>query len=311
MIFARLTQRWQALRFWREPQSLSRLDLVRQLDKAPGSVPGAALRQLSQREYLVRGLDPRERLRCVLTHYRFEDATFDASYQQAIYGGGGSGGGAGIDLWRHDSADGAFALTLATGPQDDPEGDLTIALQVDGIVLHRLSFSWVEGALFGIDLPSAPLVTRNQGRWSESGAAFDAFERVFPNNSPSFFCFAALQGLAGLLGIERVLAVRAPAHVAYVAHADEAQARAFENSYDGFWRILGGAEIDARCYSIALPFYLKPLQDMPSKHRKRAAQRREHWRLIGEATRATLAPLRLPAQTSTIVRTETSVTAQA
>ena len=306
MIFARLTQRWQALRFWREPQSRSRLDLVRQLDQAPGSVPATALRQLSQREYLVRGLDPRERLRCVLAHYRFEDASFDSGYLQAIYGAG-----SGIDLWRHDSSDGAFALTLSTGPQIGAEGDLTISLNVDGVVLHRLSFSWVEGALFGIDLPSAPLVTRNEGRWSESGAAFAAFERGFPNNSPSFFCFAALQGMAGLLGIERVLAVRAPAHVAYVAHADEEAARAVENSYDGFWRILGGVELDARCYSIALPFYLKPLQDMPSKHRKRAAQRREYWRLIGEATRATLAPLQLPAQRRAGVRSDARSTAQA
>ena len=41
-------------------------------------------------------------------------------------------------------------------------------------------------------------------------------------------------------------------------------------------------------YMIALPFYVKPLADMPSKHRKRAAQRRERWRAICEAARATL-----------------------
>ena len=87
-----------------------------------------------------------------------------------------------------------------------------------------------------------------------------------------------------LLGIERVVAVRGNAHVAYEAEQD----KAFENAYDGFWRILGGAELDARSFVVPLPFYLKPLQDMPSKHRKRAAQRREHWRAIGEAARGVL-----------------------
>ena len=286
MIFARLTQRWQALRYWREHQSLSRLALVRRLADTSGGALASPLDRLGQRDYLARGMDVRERLRCVLAHYGFEDAAFNGAYQQAVYGG------AGIALWRHDDGN-AFTLTLASDARDDAVGELTIALTVDGALLHRLSWTWVDGAVFGVEPPIVPFVTRNQGRWNESGAAFEAFERVFPNNSPSFFCFAALQGMAQLLGIDRALAVRAHAHVAHAPNADEAQARAFENSYDGFWRILGGAEMDARSYLIPLPFYLKPLQDMPSKHRKRAAQRREYWRAIGEAVHVTLAPLQV------------------
>lgn len=313
MIFARLTQRWQALRYWREHQSLSRLELVRRLADAPGGVLASPLHQLGQRDYLMRGMDARDRLRCVLAHYRFEDATFNATfnaaYHDAVYDGPG------IALWRHESQDGDFALTLGANAQDenDGEGDLTIALTVDGVLLHRLSWTWVEGALFGIDLaatPTLPLVTRNQGRWNESGAAFEAFENVFPNNSPSFFCFAALQGMAQLLGVDRVLAVRATSHLAYAPRQDEAQARAFENSYDGFWRILGGAELDARSYLIPLPFYLKPLQDMPSKHRKRAAQRREYWRAIGEATRATLLRIHAPVERAWVQRASEPSTEQ-
>lgn len=305
MIFARLTQRWQAVRYWREHQSLSRLELARRLADAPGGVLASPLHHLGQRDYLVRGLPARDRLRCMLAHYRFEDATFNAAYRDAVHGGPG------LALWRHESEGGDFALMLGSDTQGDPEGELTIALTVDGVVLHRLSWTWVEGALFGIDLATVPLVTRNQGRWSQAGAAFDKFETVFPNNSPSFFCFAALQGMAQMLDIERVLAVRAGAHVAWVPGQDEAQARAFENSYDGFWRILGGAELDARSYLIALPFYLKPLQDMPSKHRKRAAQRREYWRAIGEATRATLLRIHAPVERSWVRRASEAATEQA
>jgi len=284
MILDELTNRWQVLRFWREHQSLRQLELVRRVADAGGAAPSP----LRQRDYLVRGLSARERMRCALAHYRFEDATFGAAYQQAVYGG------AGLALWQHAHEGDAFALELTSTPHNDAEGSLSIALTVNGATLHRLSWTWIEGALFDIALPIVPFISRNEGRWHASEVAFDAFERAFPNNSPSFFCFAALQGLAQQLGIDRVLAVRAVAHVAFDAGQDETQARAFENTYDGFWRILGGAERDARSYLIALPFYLKPLQDMPSKHRKRAAQRREQWRAIGDATRATLVRIDAP-----------------
>ena len=278
MIFARLTQRWHALRYWREHQSLSRLKLVRRLENAPAD---DLFRQVSGRDYLARGMKVRERMRCVLAHYRFEEETFNSAYRQAAHHGG-------LVLWQHSVGQehdgGSFVMRLEHAPRIDPEGELTLSLVVDGAVLHRLSWTWVEGAVVGVDLPVVPFVTRNAGLWRDAGGAFEAFERVFPNNSPSFFCFAALQGAAQALGFDRVVAVRGSAHVAYEA----AQDKAFENAYDGFWRILGGAELDARSFLVPLPFYLKPLQDMPSKHRKRAAQRREHWRAIGDAARAVL-----------------------
>jgi len=274
MIFARLTQRWHALRYWREHQSLSRLKLVRRLENAPDD---DLFRHVSGRDYLARGMKVRERMRCVLAHYRFEEATFNNAYRQAAHHGG-------LVLWQHEDDYGSFVMRLEHAPRIDPEGELTLSLVIDGTVLHRLSWTWVEGAVVGVDLPIVPFVTRNAGLWRDAGGAFEAFERVFPNNSPSFFCFAALQGAAQALGFDRVVAVRGSAHVAYEA----AQDKAFENAYDGFWRILGGTELDARSFLVPLPFYLKPLQDMPSKHRKRAAQRREHWRAIGEAARGVL-----------------------
>ena len=297
MIFARLTQRWHALRYWREHQSLSRLKLVRRLENAPDD---DLFRHVSGRDYLARGLGVRERMRCVLAHYRFEDATFDTAWRQAAHHGG-------LVLWQHEDGGGSFIMRLEHAPRIDPEGELTISLVVDGTVLHRLSWTWVEGAVVGVALPIVPFVSRNAGLWRDAGGAFDAFERVFPNNSPSFFCFAALQGAVQALGFDRVVAVRGSAHVAYEPEQD----KAFENAYDGFWRILGGAELDARSYLVPLPFYLKPLQDMPSKHRKRAAQRREHWRVIGEATRGVLLRHLLAPAAGQPVVDETASTARA
>jgi uncharacterized protein VirK/YbjX len=296
MIFAHLKQHWLARRtqyttlswilciarslrvllFYRDHQALCRLDVYRNYVAAPSN--DDVFHHLSHRDYLVRGLAARQRVQCVLTHYHFEETTFNAAYKQAVYADGG------LALWQHEQDGNSFVIRLEMASRANAEGDLTIALVADGKCLHRLSFSWVDGAMAGVSAPMVPFIARNQGRWADSGAAFEAFEHVFPNNSPSFFCFSAMQGVAQAVGMEQVVAVKCVSHIAY----DPDQVKHFANAYDGFWKILGGIELPGDTWLIALPFYLKPLADMPSKHRKRAAQRREHWRAIADATRSTL-----------------------
>ena len=295
MIFAQLAKHWlsrrqvplasrmlsvlrsaRVLLFWRDHASLCQLDVVRNYVASPSN--DDLFHHLSHRDYLVRGLSPRQRVQCALSHYRFEETSFNAAYKQAVYAGSG------LALWQHEANGSRFLIRLEMASRMNAEGDLTIALVADGKVLHRLSFSWVDGAIAGLPPGLVPFVARNQGRWLDSGAAFEAFESAFPNNSPSFFCFAAMQGVAQAVGMDQVAAVKCTAHIAY----DPLDMKHFANAYDGFWKILGGVEMPGDTWLISLPFYLKPLADMPSKHRKRAAQRREYWRAIGDSARATL-----------------------
>ena len=294
MILAHLTRHWMARRghdslpswglcvarslrvlaYYREHRALCRLGVYR--NHVARTAHDDLFHHLSHRDYLIRDLSPRERVRAVLSHYRFEDATFDAGYLDAVYVRRS------LPLWQYEADGSSFLLQLEMASRSNAEGDLTIALVADGKCLHRLSFSWLDGDMAGVDRPVVPFVARNQGRWIDSGAAFEAFERIFPNNSPSFFCFAAMQGIALGLGMDRIVAIRSEAHIAY----DPDPEKHFTNAYDGFWKILGGVEMPGRPgYLIALPFYVKPLSEMPSKHRKRAALRREHWRMIGESAR--------------------------
>jgi len=318
MIFAHLTRHWRARRrqlrlsswlisvlrsarvllYYRDHAALCRLDVYRNYVMAPPN--DDPFHHLSHRGYLVEGLTSRQRVQCVLSHYRFEETTFDSAYKQAVYAAGG------LTLWQQTVGESAFLIRLEMASRMNAEGDLTIALVADGKVLHRMSFSWVDGAIAGVPASPLPFIARNQGRWTDSADAFEAFERSFPNNSPSFFCFAAMQGVAQAVGMDQVLAVKCTSHIAY----DAEQLKHFTNAYDGFWKILGGVEMPGDAWLVALPFYLKPLADMPSKHRKRAAQRRDYWRAIGDAARATLqrhllharahhehaAPLREPAE---------------
>ncbi|TFW31530.1 DUF535 family protein [Massilia horti] len=296
MIFAHLARHWLARRrqyslpswmlcivrslrvmlYYRDHRALCQLDVYRHYVAAPPN--DDLFHHLSHRDYLVKGLSARQRVQCVLAHYRFEETTFNNAYKQAVYVHRS------LPLWQHACEHGSFMLQLEMASRSNAEGDLTIAFLANGKCLHRLSFSWVEGALAGVAAPMTILVARNQGRWTDSGHAFEAFERAFPNNSPSFFCFAAIQGVAQAVGLTQVVAVKCTAHIAY----DPADVRHFANAYDGFWKVLGGTEMAGPGYLIKLPFYLKPLADMPSKHRKRAAQRREYWKAIGDGARTTL-----------------------
>jgi hypothetical protein len=297
MIFAHLTKHWMARRrqyslsswvlciarslrvlaYYRDHRALCRLGVYR--NHVAGSANDDLFHHLSHRDYLIKGLSPRQRVQAVLSHYRFEETTFNDGYLDAVYGQRC------LPLWQHEAEGSTFMLQLEMASRSNAEGDLTIALIANGKCLHRLSFSWLEGDMVGVDMPVVPFIARNQGRWIDSGTAFEAFEQVFPNNSPSFFCFAAMQGIALALGMDKVVAIRSEAHIAY----DPDPEKHFANAYDGFWKILGGEEMPGRDgYLIALPFYVKPLSEMPSKHRKRAALRREHWRLIGESARSVL-----------------------
>lgn len=250
--------------------ALCRLAVVR--DHIAHAKPHDVFHHLTQRGYLLRGLSVRRRVQCALFHYRFDDATFDGPWQQAVYRDGG------LRLWEHRANGSLFFIRLEMAVRLDAEGDLTVALVADDKVLHRLSFSWVDGAAFGVAAPVLPFIARNQGRWLDSDDAFAAFETAFPNNSASYFCFAALQGVARALGVKQALAVSSASHIAWSVNA----APHFVNAYDKFWEVLGGVAHDATCYRIALPFHVKPLDQMPSRHRKRAAMRRANWLAIDE-----------------------------
>ncbi|MBW8900497.1 MAG: DUF535 family protein [Massilia sp.] len=274
----------RVLLFYRDHRGLLGLDVYRQhLTQVHDDV----FHHLSHRNYLAKGLSLRERVRCVQTHYRFEAATFDGAYQRAVYRDGG------LVVWQH-AADGLrCTVQLEMAERLNAEGDLTLTARLDGIRLHRLSFSWVDSGFAGVPAASkpavmsamVPFVARNQGHHAEAAAAFADFERLFPQNSPSFFCFAALQGIAQALGMEQIVAVKAAAQCACDPHREQR----FVNAYDGFWQTLGGAPLAGRGWRIPLPLQLKPLAEMSAKHRRRAAMRRAHWGAIADAAGAAVA----------------------
>lgn len=240
---------------------------------------------LSQRAYLIEGLSMRKRIAYLHSHYAFEDQTFRAAYKRKVYLEDG------LTLWETRQGGNHTAITLGLSPRWAPEGELSVCLLVNGTRLHCLSFNWIEGGTVSMDSQVLPFIGRNQGASSEAQPALASFNACFPNNSPSFFCFSALQGLAQALGMTSVVGIKGRANICF----DRGAERSFINAYDKFWASLNGQEISGHAYLISLPFHQKPLADVAARHRKRAAMRRSYWEAISTSARRTLQPyIRLP-----------------
>lgn len=235
---------------------------------------------LSQRAYLIEGLSMRQRIDYLYSHYAFEDQTFRAAYKRKIYLEDG------LTLWETREGGSQTAITLSLSPRWAPEGELSVCLLVNGIRLHCLSFSWIEGGTVGMGSQVLPFIGRNQGAPLQVQHALEEFNACFPNNSPSFFCFSAVQGLAQALGMTSVVGIKGRANICF----DRGAARSFINAYDRFWASLNGEEVAEHAYLIRLPFHHKPLSEIAAKHRKRAAMRRSYWENISSSARKTLQP---------------------
>jgi uncharacterized protein VirK/YbjX len=259
-----------------EHGELCRLDVYRDY---LGTARGAAFfHHLSHRYYLAKSLSLRQRVNFALMHYGVESGNFSAAYKRQIYLGPG------LTIWERNIGDAHFRIGLSLGERLTAEGDLCIALFVDGQRLHSINFSWINGSVVGSESPVVPYVTRNQGRWPHDPERLQRFEKAFPHNSPRYFCLAAVQGMGRALGADRMVAVSSQLQVCGKAEDMER----FAVSYDAFWESLGATPIASYGYAIPLPFYAKPLAEISTKHRKRAALRRGHWQEIEASVIAAL-----------------------
>jgi uncharacterized protein len=234
---------------------------------------------ISHRYYLRQGLTVRQRVQYVYQHYAFESRQWTDDYRQAVYGG------TGLELWRSHGGGAVFTIRLKAAGRDAQEGDLSIVLSADNAALHRINFSWLADTHDGTVKPF--LASSQTGPRSSNSEALFAFERDFPQNSPAFFCFAAVEGIAHVAGCTAMLAVRSHEQIWARKGRDTAH---FKSSYDNFWRALGGWDCGRQGFLVPLPAHEKPLSKLSGSHRKRAQKRRRHWKAIEAATVDTLEP---------------------
>lgn len=222
---------------------------------------------LTHNYYLSKYFTLRERVDCAINHYRHEGRNSGLAYHQAVYHSPG-----GMILWHRKVSGTRYSLNLQATDDYRHEGDLSILCLVDDARICRLSFTYVRGALFGIDADITMFVTRNQ---TDRSAELQRFRQDFKQNSPPYFCMAALCGIAMAHGIRTVCMIKDDAQIAY----DARYAESFRNSYSAFWEVFGAEEIAARhAFKMSVPLDLTPITNV--KHKNRAVARRQNWQQI-------------------------------
>ena len=234
---------------------------------------------VSHRHFLASGLSPDERLACALSHFTHETEHCDSAYLAAVYQGEG------LLLWRAQVGGVDYTMRLRTTPELRHEGPVSVVLLADGQWLHETSFAWVDGRLFQTPKVSGQIlfVTRNQSLAS-SAPGLSQFRQAFPQNSPSYFCLAAVHGVARAHGQSHIAGIRYDCQIAF----DKQYEISFRRSYCEFWATFGGTPLPRLAMLMPVPARVPDIESLKPKHRSRAKARRTHWADISVGTAALL-----------------------
>jgi len=219
---------------------------------------------LSHGHYLSRNFTLAQRVDCAINHYSFEGQNYGSTYHRCVYQSP-----RGLALW-HRIVDGTrYTIALRATEDYRYEGDLSVLCFVNETRVCRVSFSYVDGSLFGLRSERTMFVTRNQ---TDRNPELQRFRDSFKQNSPPYFCLASVCGIAMANGMRDIFLVKDDAQIAY----QERYAEGFRNSYSAFWEAFGAQEVDdGHAYKMSIPPKLNPLSIV--KHRNRAVARRNLW----------------------------------
>ena len=221
-----------------------------------------------------------QRIRCAIAHYSFEGRHFGSVYHRAVHQSAN-----GLLLWQRVVDGTRYAITLCATEDKRREGDLSVLCFVNDTRVCRVAFAYVNGRLFGLDARRTMFVTRSQ---ADRNAELQRFRATFKQNSPPYFCLAAVCGIAMANGMRNILLVK---HDAQMAYADQ-YAEGFKNSYSRLWESFGAEELEHRhAYLMSIPPRFNPLAGM--KHRSRAIARRRNWLEVALSARAAMLADRL------------------
>jgi uncharacterized protein len=196
----------------------------------------------------------------------------------------------GIDLWsrRVDNVDYTIRLQASNTDLTRCEGALNVSFYVRSVCITTVAFSWVDSHVFGVDLGIIPFVTRNQSARKDS-AELQLFRKAFPQNSPPYFCVAALRGIAEAHSVKAIAAIRYNCQFSF---RDEL-AQGFRSSYCKFWYSIGAVELDTQALLMPVELTVPPVSAVKTNHRMRAILRRSYWLGVTQNARAAVSRYRI------------------
>jgi uncharacterized protein VirK/YbjX len=222
--------------------------------------------------YISRGLSKRSRAAAITHHYGFirnnfcETLLADTLHRRAL-----------ILESQTDTA--AVRIYMALSSQIFKEGELSLYLQVDGVDIYVLSFSFISGKIVESPEETVILIGRIQGIrgcFPQIRAATKALHDI----SPPALLVSALQGIAQALDITCMAGISAADHV---ARSSDKCPELIDN-YDAFFAALGANKNDSNFFVGDFMAPEKPITLVKRSHRSRALKKRAFKRQISETT---------------------------
>lgn len=214
-------------------------------------------------EYLAQDLSVQQSVACFVHHYRrLRGALPDYTLQRLLKN----------DVVLHQAAYRGHKITLAIAisKRCDKEGELSLLLSVDDVVVLTLSFTIVPGYVVGLNATESILISRIQGAPGCYPHRIRLATKALRGVLPRLLLFSALEGVAMGMGIENIAAVPSTRQSSFI----NVLARYFGKSYDRFFIELGMNTTDSGFFAAAIPLSGKALSEVKRSHRSTTKRRR-------------------------------------
>lgn len=174
------------------------------------------------------------------------------------------------ELWSR-MVDGA-RYDVVLGPMKEAylEGDLALIFRCEGNPLYRLTFTFLPGALMGIEENTVLFIGGSQGY---RGTVMEARRaaKVFGEVCPATLLLILLKAISKTLGLRSILGIPLALHSCQAITSGKVKPLA---AYDAFWEA-NGAEKLGPFYHMTSDLVFRPSEASSSAHRARARRKQE------------------------------------
>jgi uncharacterized protein len=222
------------------------------------------------KDYLARGLTTVERAACFGHHYERLTSLFPSDLLQRIMHGP-------VTVFELSHGGHRYSIRLSRSRTEVREGELSLWLDVDGLLVFILQFTIVPGEVVRSNAEDIFLISRLQGMpgcYQEIYRATKAFHEI----APPALLIAALQGISRACPGAELAGVSATSQFSYAKHCSPT----FRAAYDEFWTELGAEQMTDKFFKTPIPLREKSLDMIKNGHKARTRKKRAFKRHIAD-----------------------------
>ncbi len=225
-------------------------------------IPSRPIELFLHSHYLVKTLGPQDRLRCYNRHFEFLAGAIKPFSLSDLFVSG-------LPVFERIVDGKTYQIAIGMPQMHRNQGELAISLLADGAELYAIGFTLVPGAIFELTSDVVLLISRMQGATGSFDEVHQA-AKAFRDVTPQALLFAALQGCARALRIERILGASARLQLSY----STTEAAHFQRCYDAFYESVD-ALLENGLYAFDCAKTGSIFDNMPLKHRSRTKAKRK------------------------------------